>query len=809
MVGMRPGVAAAAWLATTGAAAALLPLVQGGGWLVQAGLLLAVLTGTGMVARRLAAPAPVVVAAQVVVSLLMLTVATVPQYAVGGLLPGPEAFGRFGELLSAGTEDIGHYVAPAPMTDGIRLMLLGGVLLIGLLVDVLAVSFGSAAVAGLPLLALYSIAAGVNQEDAAWPYFLVAAAGYLALLLAEGRERLGRWGRYFSGPGPARAPGYGAPGGYGRPPAAAVPARAAGPRLRAGGRIGALTLVAAVLAPALLPAMGSGLLDLEGGGSGSGSGGSGTISTVNPVVALQDQLNQPRNQEVLTYRTDGEAAGMYLRLVALDEFTGSEWRSSRWFENEIPPAPWAVPGLAPEVTARDVTTVIEASPDYAQTSLPVPYPAVSVVTDGPWRFDRGSQTLVSDSGRLTTQGRSWTVTHRQVEPTAEQLALAPAAPPNLASYYTQVPRDLPEVVARMAEEVTAGAADDHARAVALQDWFARDGGFRYNTSVSSGSGSEAIAAFLEDREGFCVHFAFTMAAMARTLGIPAQVAVGFTPGDRQVDGSYRVGLHNAHAWPELYFEGVGWTRFEPTPGQGTIPGYTRPDAERPDPAQPDPERPDAAEPERPEASPTPTGPEECDPVREAAACESEAPAAAGGSGGGPSVGPWLWGAAALAAVLALVGGPPLWRARVRARRLAPGAGAGAAWQELSDSAWDLGLAPLASETPRRTAARITAVLSLEAPARDAVHRLAQGVERELYAPAGAGGAGGPDDGPARDVRTALAGLRAGVGRWTRLRALLLPRSAVRVSHRLAERRLRAARRLRDLRTAFPGKTRKA
>ncbi len=65
-----------------------------------------------------------------------------------------------------------------------------------------------------------------------------------------------------------------------------------------------------------------------------------------------------------------------------------------------------------------------------------------------------------------------------------------------------------------------------------------------------------------------------MAAMARTLNIPARVAVGFTPGTTQTDGSMSVGLRDAHAWPELYFEGIGWTRFEPTPSRGTQPDYT-------------------------------------------------------------------------------------------------------------------------------------------------------------------------------------------------------------------------------------------
>ncbi|HBF82528.1 MAG TPA: transglutaminase, partial [Streptomyces sp.] len=107
---------------------------------------------------------------------------------------------------------------------------------------------------------------------------------------------------------------------------------------------------------------------------------------------------------------------------------------------------------------------------------------------------------------------------------------ATAPRPDLAREYTQVPRSLPDVVRKTAKDVTAGAGNDYERAVALQDWFAYDGGFRYDTTVTSGTGSAAIERFLRDREGFCVHFSFTMAAMARTLGIPARVAVGFTPG---------------------------------------------------------------------------------------------------------------------------------------------------------------------------------------------------------------------------------------------------------------------------------------
>src|SRR5690606_23514580 len=62
--------------------------------------------------------------------------------------------------------------------------------------------FRSAAPAGLPLLALYSVAAGLSDGAGDWVWFLLAAAGYPMLLLAEGRERLSRWGRVSGGPAP-------------------------------------------------------------------------------------------------------------------------------------------------------------------------------------------------------------------------------------------------------------------------------------------------------------------------------------------------------------------------------------------------------------------------------------------------------------------------------------------------------------------------------------------------------------------------------------------------------------------------------
>ncbi|WP_328317012.1 transglutaminase family protein [Streptomyces sp. NBC_00388] len=776
----RARLALCAYAATMLAACALLPLVQPVTWIFEAALLLAVQSGVGTLARRVPLARPLTVAAQAVTALLLLTVVFARGQALGGFVPGPEAVEHFGAMLRSAAGEIGQYSIPAPTTVNIRLMLFGGVLLIGLLVDALAVTFRSAAPAGLPLLALYSVAAGIAQSSAAWLWFVLAASGYLLLLLAESRDRLSAWGRVFGGssqgrgdPGPARRAGG---------PAAPV---------RTGRRIGVVALGLALAVPAALPAMNTGLLG--GAGRGTGSGGGGTISAVNPLVSLQNSLTQSDDREVMRYRTNAsDTDGMYLRIVSLDQFDGTAWKSS---ERRIKDVPKELPrpeGLGSDVGTTEVKTNISAADWYAQNWLPLPYPATKVDIRGRWRYEPAGRTLVGDRGQ-TTRGVEYGVDSLVVQPTAAQLASAGQPPAALQREYTEVPGSLPDVVKATADQVTKGATNDYQRAVKLQDWFASEGGFTYDTQVQSGTGTAAIARFLKEKQGFCVHFAFTMAAMARTLHIPARVAVGFTPGTAQPDGTMSVGLRDAHAWPELYFEGVGWTRFEPTPTRGSVPSYTQPDSSSDGPASPaQPESTSSAAP-----APSASASSACPPqLRKLSGCEAAAqgggvPPVDRGTGPGAAVGV----AVALLLVVLLLLLPMLWRTRARARRLASGGRTPvdaaertlAAWQEITDSAWDYGFRPDGSLTPRKAADRIVAACGLSGPAADAVHRAAHAVERVLYAPR-AGEVGGLTD----DVLLIRAALRADAGPAARVRAVLAPRSSVRVVWEASRRRERAA-----------------
>ncbi|MFI1418063.1 DUF3488 and DUF4129 domain-containing transglutaminase family protein [Streptomyces sp. NPDC020731] len=747
------------------AACALLPLVDPATWILQAAFLLAVQSGVGAAARRVPLARPLTVAAQFLVTLVLLTLVFAREHAFAGLIPGPDAFRFFAELLDQGGNDVSRYAIPAPLSDGIRLMLVGGVLVIGLLVDTLAVTFRSAAPAGLPLLALYSVAAGLADNGIDWLWFLLAAAGYLTLLLAEGRDRLSQWGRVFGG----------APGPGGDSPGAVAP-------VRTGRRIGAVALGIALVVPLGLPAMNGGLLDPAGTGIGSGAGGGGTISAVNPLVSLRNSLNQDEDRQVMSVRSElTDVSDLYLRIVSLDDFDGTTWKPSKRSITTVPDGTFPTPpGLGTDIGRTEIGTTISTADWYAQDWLPMPYPPSGVSIRGNWRYEPVGMTLVGDHGQ-NTRGLTYEVRSLHVQPTAEQLADAPEPPPSLEREYTELPDSLPAVVSRTAREVTEGATSAYDQAVKLQEYFALTGGFEYDTQVDVGSDSQAIARFLRDRQGFCVHFSFAMASMARSLGIPARVAVGFAPGTPQADGTVAVGLRDAHAWPELYFEGVGWTRFEPTPTRGSTPVYTVPDTA--DSTVPDPALPSRAAPAEPSAEPSES--ESCTAERrKLGACESESPQAALPTGDdGPKWYVLLGWALAGLAVLVLPLSPMLWRARTRAVRLG-GHGRSeaeavpyvlAVWDELTDTAWDHGIAPDESLTPRGAADRIVRLGRLGPGAAASVHRVAGAVEQVLYAPRPRPAVGLTDE-----VRGVAAGLRSSAGRWARVRAVLAPRSSVRV-----------------------------
>ena len=131
--------------------------------------------------------------------------------------------------------------------------------------------------------------------------------------------------------------------------------------------------------------------------------------------------------------------------------------------------------------------------------------------------------------------------------------------------YLQLPAHLDPRILATAQQATAGAKSMYDMAVDLESYLRNH--YTYNTSVTMPPGQEGVSWFLfhSGKQGFCNYFATTMAVMARELGMPARVVVGYTAGTYDTrTQEWVVRGTDAHAWAQIYFAGYGWINFEPS-----------------------------------------------------------------------------------------------------------------------------------------------------------------------------------------------------------------------------------------------------
>ena len=348
--------------------------------------------------------------------------------------------------------------------------------------------------------------------------------------------------------------------------------------LRSAGAIAVLALLAGVVVgPALPGARSDAAVEWRGGQAGDRS-----RVTVSPMVEIRKRLVDQSNREVFRVRASEPA---YWRLTSLDSFDGEIWSSSGEFKQAGEELPTSEPADQDFRRVRQQVTIRALSAIWAPTA----FEAVSLdATETPLRWDPDSSTLIVDSSEPTSDGLTYSVVSQVPNFGRVQLDDARGTDPQvIRERYLGLPDDFPAVASDTARAITADASSRYDKALALQDWFRQE--FDYSLEPESGHGDTAIEQFLASREGYCEQFAGTFAAMARSLDIPARVAVGFTPGNTSPDDPnlYRVYGRHAHAWPEVYFPETGWVAFEPTPGRG-MPGaeeYTGVEAAQ-DPARP-------------------------------------------------------------------------------------------------------------------------------------------------------------------------------------------------------------------------------
>jgi len=652
-------------------------------------------------------------AAAAVVFFAAMTAFFAPQTAILAVVPTPDTLSAFSRLISQANLSISGQSLPATADAGITFLLCFGVAGIALAADVLAILLRAPALAGVPFVVLLAVPSVVEPGSSDPFVFVLAVVVYLMLLRVGAPRRQGRLSL----------------------------------------AVGAAAVALALVVPAVLPPIDNSATS-QSGGFGTG---------VNPVLSLGDDLRRSASRDVLTYSTTSGNAH-YLRLVSVENFRGSNWKPDDFRldrRNTVDDIATA-PGLEAAVPrSRDTTTVSVES--LSSEWLPLPYPSTKITgLQGSWFWDAEGH-AVSSTDR-SVSGQQYRVSDLEVKPTPEQLLASGTVVPAGLEQYLAIPANLPSVVTDTARAVVGTAPTNYEKALLLQSYF-HDGEFEYSETAPvengyDGTGAGVIARFLSNKAGYCIHFASAMAVMARVLGIPARISVGFLPGTQvaDIDGrsTFQVDSHDLHAWPELYFEGVGWTRFEPTVSRGDLPSYA-------DLSTPDVPTPSASD------NPTPTSSASAtEPAAPTTAPEPSASARAdGGSVTSESADvPW-WIALVALLLIALVLAPAVIRLLERRRRLRELAAGTApvleAWREVLQSAHDLGHPVPETLTPREAA--------VELGGGPAVDRLVAALERERFSelPVAYGGA-------VDDVRAVRANLRRGERRRVRLIAVLFPPS---------------------------------
>jgi transglutaminase-like putative cysteine protease len=685
---------------------------------VQVAVLVGGLLFGGMVLRLLRVP-------DVVTSLVLLAAWTAHgALGLGGLAPGFPWGERLSLVFEEAVNHIQTQLAPMEADASVRFFLVAFVGLIAILWDLCAVSCRSAAAALLPLSVVYIIAAVSLTDDlTVWQFLPVAAAMCITLLTAEA-DHVARWGTGLS--------------------VDASPPRQAG-RLGPVAAVTAGVLAVTVLAGLLVPAMPSRF---------SPNGATNSIVLTDPSLDLRRNLIQPTDRTVLRY-TSTDSDGAYLRMATLPRFDATGWHLGQGEIRYSDPF-----GSPPGFTGAGETHTGEFEiSGLASAWLPLPYAPRSVEADrGRWGFDPLTLDVIASSG--DTDGLSYSVEWLDVEPTSDQLARAFVGTPAEGATVTSLPNDLPGSIASLATEITRDAGSPHAKAAAIQAYLRSDL-FTYSTEPQPGTGYDALVRFLlGDRMGYCEQFAASFAVLGRAVGLPTRVVVGFLPGTRTADG-FEVSIRSMHAWPEVFYEELGWTRYEPTPGVATAPGYTE---TTDDPSTP-----------APTAEPTTTTPTAMPPSTSPA----ERPDQDEGQPTISTTESWVSVAGAIAGALAAIalasvpGGVRARRRRTRLEAAAVGDGDGieAAWAELRDTVTDLGR-EWPGGSSRAAAAALCEVLPGDGAA--AVRRLATAVELVRYAPPAKDGTGNDDI--AQTTWTVIEQLQTQATRAQRMRARVLPPS---------------------------------
>ena len=402
----------------------------------------------------------------------------------------------------------------------------------------LAFRAGSPLLALLPPVVMVAFADTVLEEFIKPLYGVTFLAAALAIIFADALRRVQGWGPVWTGPGSR--------------------ARLSATASRGARRVAVAAVGTAMIVPFLVPGFGSkAIIDI------SSTNASDRVR-IDPLVSIKASLERSTPVEVFQVRADEPA---YWRMLSLS-WDGENWGPDPTDLGQAVSADTILAAGSPGAEPLEQTFTVEA--DLGYPWLPAAYPPQQIdVSDTTVRYNGTTGTATLDD--LLDAGDLYRVTSARVQPTPEQLAAVVFPRPTglPATSLEGIPDDVAAGIRAIAEQWTAGAANDYERILAIQDHLNDDSVFTYDTDVPARADSFTVLEFLTTtKRGFCQQFASAMAIMLRTLGIPTRLAEGYTPGERDPNtGAWHVTTEDLHAWVEVEFPTYGWLAFEPTPNR--------------------------------------------------------------------------------------------------------------------------------------------------------------------------------------------------------------------------------------------------
>lgn len=319
------------------------------------------------------------------------------------------------------------------------------------------------------------------------------------------------------------------------------------------------SLIALVIGPRLPGASEEAWLSSRSGESGP---------QLDPLVDIRGRLSNPSDEVLFSVAAEFPS---YWRITSLPDFDGNKWTVSQDLLNTAGGQLASTASITEVGVAITEVTQLVTIQSLAGSFAPVAERPIQLrsATRSLFYEPESGTLLVSKDG--LQQNDIYQVVSSVVVPSSDALRFSQSSSPPGAEYLRVPERDEIPALRKVVDEIIQGLSGNYEKLLALQSYFRNN--FAYSLDVPASTSTSATLDFLARQSGYCEQFSSTFALFARLIGVPSRVVIGFTPGEETPIGTSNVRLFNvrgqhAHAWPEVWFDGIGWVLFEPTPGRG-------------------------------------------------------------------------------------------------------------------------------------------------------------------------------------------------------------------------------------------------